>query len=255
MKIDIISDIHLEFGDLYLPGGDLLILAGDLGEVRSFFRNDGGEVRRKAKAMHRFMDVELSKYKRVIWVPGNHEYYGKSVLETELLINMHWGNKLTFLQNNSVEIDGINFFGATMWTDLGKNNPMVFQLVKYSMNDYEMIEDFTPQTSYDTHMNHRLGLLNFLNSNRDKKVFVITHHAPCILSIPDEYKDDRLNEAYYSDLTDIMLDNENITHWVHGHCHGQKTYEMGKTTVINNARGYFGHEKSSLEYKPVRLEI
>ena len=34
MKINVISDLHLDFADLTLPGGDVLILSGDICEAR-----------------------------------------------------------------------------------------------------------------------------------------------------------------------------------------------------------------------------
>ena len=35
MKINVISDLHLEFADLVLPGGDVLILSGDICEAKN----------------------------------------------------------------------------------------------------------------------------------------------------------------------------------------------------------------------------
>ena len=35
MKIELASDLHLEFGPLELPGGEVLILAGDICEYRT----------------------------------------------------------------------------------------------------------------------------------------------------------------------------------------------------------------------------
>ena len=35
MKINLVSDLHLEFGYQELPGGEVLILAGDIAEARS----------------------------------------------------------------------------------------------------------------------------------------------------------------------------------------------------------------------------
>ena len=35
MKVNVISDLHLEFDDLELPGGDVLILSGDVCEAKN----------------------------------------------------------------------------------------------------------------------------------------------------------------------------------------------------------------------------
>ena len=79
MRINIISDLHLEFAPLTLPGGDVLVLAGDACEVRSLVREWRG-----TRAVDRpsgtlkcldFFEYECAKYEHVIYVFGNHEHY------------------------------------------------------------------------------------------------------------------------------------------------------------------------------------
>ena len=38
MRVNVISDLHLEFGDLVLPGGDVLVLSGDACESRTLLK-------------------------------------------------------------------------------------------------------------------------------------------------------------------------------------------------------------------------
>ena len=47
-----------------------------------------------------------------------------------------------------------------------------------------------------------------------------------------------MNGAYASDLSDFILDQENIKYWVHGHMHDPFDYEIGQCRVVCNPRGY-----------------
>jgi hypothetical protein len=78
MKISVMSDLHLEFAPLSdLPGGDVLILAGDIWLYRDMRpeRNDAGS-RSRRKRYVKFCREELSKYRHVLIITGNHESYG-----------------------------------------------------------------------------------------------------------------------------------------------------------------------------------
>jgi hypothetical protein len=43
MKVNVISDLHLEFDDLTLPGGDVLILSGDICEAKNVKKDQYSE--------------------------------------------------------------------------------------------------------------------------------------------------------------------------------------------------------------------
>ena len=47
-----------------------------------------------------------------------------------------------------------------------------------------------------------------------------------------------MNGAYHSSLEDVMLDNENIVLWTHGHTHHCFDYKIGQCRVVCNPRGY-----------------
>jgi hypothetical protein len=67
--------------------------------------------------------------------------------------------------------------------------------------------------------------------------------APSFLSVNEKYKNDSVNNgAYASDLNDMILDNENIKVWIHGHMHDPVDYMIGNTRVISNPRGYLPYE-------------
>ena len=40
MRVNVISDLHIDFADLTLPGGDVLILSGDICEAKNIKKKD-----------------------------------------------------------------------------------------------------------------------------------------------------------------------------------------------------------------------
>lgn len=257
MKIHLISDIHLEFGDLILPGGDTLIIAGDIGEIRSFHRNDSSWYRKLAANMRRFLDEELPKYDYVIYVAGNHEYYGSSIGKANKLIDLHLGSRgVHVLRDSKVIMDGIHIFGSTLWTSMNNDNPITKQYIRTAMNDFSMIEDFTVNTAVDTHENSVGNIMKFLEVCQEDKKIIVTHMAPSFLSVNKKYKDEfHMNGGFASDLSEIILSAKNLPYWFHGHMHDDVDYVLGETRVMAHPRGYFGHERQAIDYKPLEIEV
>jgi len=96
-----------------------------------------------------------------------------------------------------------------------------------------------PSDTYDIFVSTRGKILDFLEANPDKKVVMMTHHAPSFKSKHPRYEDsDRLNHAYYSALDMLIMNNPQIKVWVHGHTHESHDYQIGETRIICNPRGY-----------------
>jgi Icc-related predicted phosphoesterase len=77
------------------------------------------------------------------------------------------------------------------------------------------------------------------------KTVVVTHHAPSIKSIPEEYLQDPISAAYASNLEHIMLPNVNL--WIHGHVHNSCDYMVDGVRVVCNPRGYQHPQQSKPE--------
>ncbi|GAA4197383.1 hypothetical protein GCM10022289_04530 [Pedobacter jeongneungensis] len=112
MKIQIISDLHQEFGvsELSFRNADLVILAGDI--------NLGTKGIEWIK--------ENIPDKPVIYVLGNHEYYKGTYPNTlRKIVELSKASNVHVLENNFVEFEGVRFYGATLWTDFSLfGNPM-----------------------------------------------------------------------------------------------------------------------------------
>ena len=247
MKIKIFSDIHL---DQYVAGqyfphlgtGDTLILAGDILCARHF-KTDG--------YLHSVYDTFLNdcskNYDKVLYVKGNHEFYGYNYEGAHKKILDNLPDNFHLLENETIKIGNVIFIGFTFWTDFRKENPLEMMDAQSYMNDYKVIRitsNYRKLNTNDTlqfHKDSKQYLLNKLDELKDEEVFVISHHSPTLQSIAPEYKNS-CNGAYCSDLDDLILDHPNIKHWVFGHSHTAMDFNIGDCRVINNAVGYPGQD-------------
>ncbi len=255
MNFILISDLHLEGTPTYRPASVeneseiTLILAGDICEMR------------KPNILIPFLQDVCKRFKHVIYVPGNHEYYGGHMYISldKLLVAMESQfTNFHLLHNRFVEIDGVNFIGSTLWTDFNKGNPMAMWDVARGLNDYSYIRTgnyrkisaaiiLAEHNTAKNFINDTLYLLN------DQKNVVITHHAPCTLSISPAYINDPLNAGYVSDLSDL-IDKHKPLIWCHGHVHTSHDYMLYDTRIICNPRGYESF-KRGIENKNYSLTV
>lgn len=232
MKLQILSDMHFEFGeyDLDFSNTDLVVIAGDL----NIGENGFNWIAKNIKDLP------------VIYILGNHEYYRNSY--PKLLHKLKEKSKPTnirILENESVTIDGITFHGATLWTSfelLGDPKVAGFEC-QQRMTDYKLIRispTYSKLRSLDTHLMHHNSLkwlTDSLENSLTSKNIVITHHAPSKNSIPDYFKNDIFSSAYASNLDDFILKHQPDI-WIHGHIHHSFDYHIGKTRIICNPKGY-----------------
>ena len=277
MRVDLCSDLHLEFGDLTLPGGDILIVSGDACEARYLDKSSYGpdtvhfsfeDPRRKTGRFYRFFAEECAKYRHTILVMGNHEHYGGQFEKTYDHIKANLPDNVHLLEKETLEIDGVLFIGATMWTDMNKGDALTMYHLKDGMNDYrtvkmkngEIYHKLTPQRTLDEHIRTKQYFEIALKNNQEREnplpVVVVTHHAPSKLSVKPQYEGDHLmNGGYSSDLSDFMLDHPEILVWTHGHTHDEFKYQIGETTVLCNPRGYAGYEYRAGNFVPKGFNI
>lgn len=110
MKIHLLSDIHLESGPYELPPDlecDVIVAAGDIGV--------GTQGVEWLKTLN----------KPVVYVCGNHEYWSSHDKPVDMfqiqrdIRKAAEGSNVHYLENETVTIDGVQFIGATLWTNLG----------------------------------------------------------------------------------------------------------------------------------------
>ena len=232
MKIQIISDLHQEFGisELYFDNADLVIFAGDIN-----LGTKGIEwIKSKIKNIP------------VIYILGNHEYYKGSYPKILNKIKSAAENtNIHVLEDSFLDIEDIRFHGCTLWTDfaLFGNSVEAGMYCQPKMNDYKMIKrdpSYSKMRTVDTFKIHQFSkhwLNESLKNSTKEKNIVVTHHAPSLLSVPDNFKNDLLTSAYASNLDDFITKHQ-PDFWFHGHIHTPCRYSIGKTEVICNPHGY-----------------
>lgn len=253
-NVRFINDIHNEVNLYDVPAhpsdkDTVLSLAGDIYD---------------RKRLMPWIAELAPRFKHVILVLGNHDYWNGSY---ELVVNTHKkyikDHNLTnvhYLDNSHVVIDGIIVFGGTLWTNYNNQDPLT-RLSTKEMNDYHKIRTDNYQrrfgVSYATtqHMNFLWNLKCALEdeSLRGMPMFVVSHHAPCRLSLDDRYLDRHiLNGFYYTELSEFILDHPTIIAWHHGHVHSKKDYMLGDTRVICEPRGYVEYEEMP-DFDPFKM--
>lgn len=232
MRIRILSDLHLEFSPLALPKvqADVVVLAGDV----------HAGIKGVAWCRERFPQTP------VVYVPGNHEYYGGAIPQLTAKLREHSaGSQVHVLENNSVEISGVTFLGATLWTDFRLlGNPLsACQDAREAINDYRRIRvnpsyrRLRPEDTIAWHRSSRRWLAGRLAEPAPGPAVVVTHHAPSALSLGNHESLDPLSAAFASRLDDLVVRSAAAL-WVHGHIHRFADYYLGGTRVFCNPRGY-----------------
>ena len=230
MRINYMSDLHLEFGPMETEpdGGDILVLAGDI--------NIKGRVD--------WVNTIANKFNHVLYILGNHEFYRGTIDNIYKKIKERLVDNVHLLENESITIDDVTFHGATLWSDFLNGNPMSYLQCDQVINDYRLIRAGTGKQRFRPQLAHKLHNISkaFLQENVKEGDIVITHMAPSLLSIHEKYKNDmNINGAYASDLSELILDTKPKL-WFHGHMHDLFDYTIGNTRILCNPRGYIGEE-------------
>lgn len=238
LKIQYMSDLHQEFGEMSVPDrlGDVLVLAGDIhvGERAIGFINECAEV-----------------FPHVIYILGNHEYYGNDINSLPIKIRdeglflfkddkeAHYellSENVYFLDNESVDIEGVRFIGSTLWSEITD------YCARY-MNDFYRIRNntrpFSAKDARDRHEEAVKFIKDSINDGMDN--VVVTHHCPSIECIDTKrYGDSRMNTGYYTDILEQFKDTVDV--WICGHTHSSFDFVEHGIRVVGNCRGYVGYD-------------
>lgn len=234
MRLAVLSDLHLTVAAMPAPelDCDLVILAGD--------------VARPEQAIDWANQFAVP----VIYVPGNHEFYGGSLAGTlDSLRRRTIGSRVHVLDRDEFRINGVRFLGCTLWSDfrLAPDEPAQalamaqassfnrdFSRIKLS-DDNDAL--FTPAVSRQLFDQSVQWLGQKFTEPFAGQTVVITHHAPSPGSINPRFAGSPLNASFVSDLESKIRDWKPPL-WIHGHLHDSYDYRVANTRILCNPRGY-----------------
>lgn len=244
MLIRICSDLHCEFWNTSNPNKinrilysiipsmtndkeTVLVIAGDIGLYHL------------SNTWVYPLNLLSLRFKKVIWVSGNHMYYNNNSFGHEYKFSIV-GENITLLENSYILIDETFFIGANLWTNMNNSNPIDMLACSRGMRDFEVIKKvdgstLTPKDTVEVFNNSAKFIFKKMLSGYD--CVVVTHHLPSSKSIAEEYKNSNINAAYYTELYDHIYDS-NCALWIHGHTHSSMDYLINNTRVICNPYGY-----------------
>jgi len=75
---------------------------------------------------------------------------------------------------------------------------------------------------------------------------VVTHFLPHPGSVAPQYEGSPLNRFFLAADAQPLVEERGARLWIHGHTHVSCDYQVGKTRVICNARGYPAEPGTSL---------
>lgn len=244
MKIRLLSDLHLEGNNYYYQyqGEDVVVLAGDI----------------HTQGRHSWFLDQIPSNVKVLMVAGNHEYYG-AVYE--------WVNaafreleetypNFTFLNNESVIIDDVEFFGGTMFTDMNLygdyeqacddaqrgiadfswiSREVVFPPDFDSTHVHRTERLWTPADHMHEHMNFCRALDTWKREPKQRKRVVISHFVPHPEVSDARFKGSRLNPYFIANMRQYFAD---IDVWLFGHTHSSHDSIMEGCRFVCNPHGY-----------------
>ncbi len=245
MRVLVLSDLHLEYepyvAEVAPDAMDVVVLAGDIGQA----------------TLALYQARRLFPHHPIVQVAGNHEFFG-GVMGPALAAMRRVAERLDihFLECDSVTLQGVEFFGTTLWTDFrlhqqpGRPVSMSAEAAMACavprMWDYRRIEVYEPTAtagqrlmqpadSVRWHTFARGWLAKSLARPAQGPRVVVTHHLPSWHSVAPDYLAEDSNPAFASDLDDLVAQADL---WIHGHTHSSHDYLLAGCRVISNPRGY-----------------
>ena len=208
---------------------DVLLIAGDMGEQSD-------------------IEIPLSlmcdKFKRVVRVNGNHEFYQSSkedVVEQEKVRTEKYSN-YDFLENRIIKIGGKRIIGCTLW----------YRYVPMEMSrDWSDFGSIPNLSSWIWDANKES--IKFLENNVQEGDIVMTHFLPSEACIAPQFKGNEYNVFFMCDMEELILEKKPAL-WLHGHTHTAIDKVVGSTRIVCNPLGYIGYENNS-GFKDFSIDI
>jgi predicted phosphohydrolase len=227
-EAEYISDTHLNLWK-YKPAQILpifpgltptLILAGDIGDPDE-------------PTLYQTLDLVRSKYKRVLYIPGNHEFYAREpgskkspqqVISWFDRLDQQWDTFHLFYRRQEV-YDGVRVIGATGWSTAPKDTAWANMISEEGRMDREFISQALAKSK--------------------EKCLVVTHYPSTLRVLQDNFRNKPGQFDYAQDLE--YLYHPPVHTWIFGHVHQRHEINIpyasslrgnGTVRVLCNPYGY-----------------
>lgn len=232
MRLQLLSDLHLENNPGWmpqaLPGADVLVVAGDVGSYQP-----GSQLADADFGLARFAP-DRGPWRHVLYVPGNHEYDDQEFDHAHYRLRAVCKRLgITWLERETVVIDGVRFVGTTLWSDFdalapegappGEADPVHRQKAYRAANFYLQRFSFLRRGERvlaegvrELSLQCQAWLREALAQPFDGPTVAVTHFAPSLRSADPRYGLVP-GTAGFCNALDELLPLAEL--WLHGHLH------------------------------------
>ncbi|KAF9884660.1 hypothetical protein FE257_001353 [Aspergillus nanangensis] len=264
VSIQVVADLHLETPAAYDvididPQAPYLALLGDIGNVK-----DAG--------FFSFITAQLSKFKIVFFLLGNHEPYHSSwpkvkgeIEDFVRDINVRRAHdeslslgELVFLDQTRYDLDPeVTLLGCTLFSNVTKDQE---ERVSFGLNDFYYIQDWTVEAHREAHaadltwLNEQVTEL--AQSEPNRRIIIFSHYSPTVaLQATDpRHINSPITSGFATDLVgEACWESCQVRLWAFGHTHYNCDYldEATGKRVMANQRGYYFAQAEGFDMKKV----
>lgn len=260
--IRVLSDLHLEqylgqreswLSDKFIPADlldkdSVLVLAGDISS--------------KPEQLFKFIESTAKRFQRIIFIPGNHEFYGHEMSTWSFDVESRLKNienvRFETMGVGYEEMNGVRFIFTTLWADGGPDKQDWKNVELYLRDFYVIRRDskrFTVPDMIAIHKGQKEKVKEYLAQPFDGKTVVISHHMPSYRLCHPRFGNSA-NGGFASNCDDILAYDNAPNLWIHGHTHDTIDTRLWKTRIVCNPSGYYMETSSPfLKYQPTFIDI
>lgn len=264
LTFQVLSDLHVDISGVDTipcsPSANVAIVPGDVGS----WAHDG---------VRSFLDRCSSAWELVIFVPGNHEFYGGDFDAVDAAMREwctnHRSGRIKYLNCDVFHFRGVVFVGCTLWSKIfgavdvadsraitvggrpwsrGENNTMHSAQAGWLKGQ---VEDLTAQRRWDQRAARAKRILGAISESlgdsaadmiseagcplADAKIIVVTHHLPSYHLINNKFQGSAVNSHFASNCDDLI---PMADYWIFGHSHMRCLKWIQGVQCISNPFGY-----------------
>jgi hypothetical protein len=210
-----------------------------------------GDISSKIDQLAQFIKYIEDRFIRVIFLPGNHEYYNHNISTWAINCRSEFDkvgidNVATGYSNVGITvIDDVRFIHGTLWGECS-HDPVVSMLLKRSIADFHVIgvkdRVLTVADMMLYAQEDKQDIFRALNQDHAGDTFVLTHHLPSYQCVDQMFVNSMINGAFVNDCMRHMVPEIAPRAWIHGHTHATIDknigYDRGMLPIVCNPAGY-----------------